>query len=109
MSSIVEEALIAKFDRLPEGVAAVLKGNPSFVDEDGPMRNKIFTAAPMTKRELLRGSQASRQASAIEVTGMLVLKNVCFSLNLRYLKNRLPAAAPDKQRSLPKVSSGHGN
>lgn len=52
-SSIVEACLVAKFDRLPAGVADVLKKNATFVEEDGPMREAVLAASPLTKSELM--------------------------------------------------------
>ncbi|CAN0161859.1 unnamed protein product [Ectocarpus sp. 12 AP-2014] len=55
-SEIIETCLVAKFDRLPPGVADVLKKNPTFVEEEGPMREAVLAASPLTKQELLRDS-----------------------------------------------------
>eukprot|EP00903_Cladosiphon_okamuranus_P015361 g14187.t1 len=55
-SSIVEACLVKKFDRLPPGVAGVLKSNATFVDEEGPMREAVLAASPLTKEELLKSS-----------------------------------------------------
>ncbi|CAM9228251.1 unnamed protein product [Ectocarpus sp. 13 AM-2016] len=55
-SEIVETCLVAKFDRLPPGVADALKKNPTFVEEEGPMREAVLAASPLTKQELLRNS-----------------------------------------------------
>ncbi len=55
-SSIVEACLVAKFDRLPPGIADTLKSNPTFVEEDGPMRKVVLAASPLTKEELLTSS-----------------------------------------------------
>lgn len=45
-----------KFDRLPPGVAGVLKSNATFVDDEGPMREAVLAASPLTKQELLKSS-----------------------------------------------------
>eukprot|EP00752_Nemacystus_decipiens_P017479 g15671.t1 len=55
-SGIVEACLVKKFDLLPPGVAAVLKRNATFVDEEGPMREAVLAASPLTKEELLKSS-----------------------------------------------------
>ncbi|CBN77908.1 Hypothetical leucine rich repeat protein [Ectocarpus siliculosus] len=55
-SEIVETCLVAKFDRLPPGVADALKKNPTFIEEEGPMREAVLAASPLTKQELLRNS-----------------------------------------------------
>lgn len=47
---------MAKLDRLPPGVADALKKNPTFVEEDGPMREAVLAASPLTKEELLKNS-----------------------------------------------------
>lgn len=47
---------MAKLDRLPPGVADALKKNPTFVEEEGPMREAVFAASPLTKEELLKYS-----------------------------------------------------
>ncbi|CAM9195697.1 unnamed protein product [Ascophyllum nodosum] len=71
VSSIVRETLVTKFGLLPEGVAQVLKGNRSFVDEDGPIRDAVFSAAPPTKAELMRNSAGKQQVVEEELTRAL--------------------------------------
>lgn len=53
---IVEASLVAKFERLPDGVAQVLKSNATFMQDGGPMRETILADCPLTKAELLSGS-----------------------------------------------------
>lgn len=56
VSASVEASMVAKFDRLPPGVADALKKNNTFVGDGGPMRDAVFTASPPTKEELLQDS-----------------------------------------------------
>lgn len=53
-----------KFDRLPPGVAGVLKSNATFVDEEGPMREAVLAASPLTKEELLKSSPGAVELAA---------------------------------------------
>lgn len=50
-----------KFDRLPPGVAGVLKSNATFVGEEGPMREAVLAASPLTKVELLKSSAGAAE------------------------------------------------
>lgn len=52
---------MAKFDRLPPGVADALKKNATFVEEEGPMREAVLAASPLTKQELLRDSPGAEE------------------------------------------------
>lgn len=66
-SSIVEESLVAKFKLFPKDVVESLKSNPSFVDEEGPVRDAVLTAAaPLTKAELLKKVAAVNPQPATE-------------------------------------------
>lgn len=47
---------MAKFERLPPGIADALKKNATFVEDAGPMREAVLAASPPTKEELLRDS-----------------------------------------------------
>lgn len=64
----MEASLLAKFDRLPPGVAQALKGNPTFMDEDGPMREAVLRACPLSKSEMLERMPEETRA-AIKVRG----------------------------------------
>lgn len=55
--------MLEKFDRLPDGMAQGLKGNETFVGEDGPMREAVLAAAPLTKTELLKNSPGAVQVA----------------------------------------------
>ena len=53
---------MAKLDCLPEGVARALKGNATFVGEEGPMRQAVLAACPPTKAELLETNPGALDA-----------------------------------------------
>lgn len=81
-SPIVEACLVKKFDRLPPGVAAALKTNATFVDEDGPMREAVLAASPLTKEELLKSSPgAVGLATKVCMQSMFCCFVVCFQRN----------------------------
>lgn len=78
---------MAKFDRLPPGVADILKSNATFVEEDGPMREAVLAASPLTKEDLLRNSpgaiELAMKARRSPITGsfsiLVVPYLACFS------------------------------
>ncbi|CAM9704506.1 unnamed protein product, partial [Ectocarpus fasciculatus] len=60
-SAIMEACLVAKFDRLPPGVADALKKNATFIEDEGPMREAVLAASPLTKQELLRNTPGAEE------------------------------------------------
>lgn len=64
----METSILAKFDRLPPGVAQRLKGNPTFMDEDSQIREAVLRACPLTKSEMLENLPDAARA-AIKVRG----------------------------------------
>lgn len=77
VSAIVEASLVKKFHHLPPGVAQVLKGNASFIEEDGPMREMVLAASPLTKGELIENSGKGVAQLALKVQPVVLPPYYC--------------------------------